>query len=174
MKTIRIIALTLVTSLIPLSVFCQESLEPAEEEASEPAQEAEPTSTEAVSSEEAAQAEAISVSSETVNQEESSSESQASKPLTISQQLVTFFEGLNAAVSSESDCQRMSAAITTYCEKHSSWISSLDYATGNVNDETMARIHEMALEFGKKLSSCYEEASIPNLLRQYAGMGSLD
>ncbi len=189
MKTIRIIVLALVTSLIPIGGFCQESLEPAPEETPELVSEADADAdpAEAVSSEEAPSPEADVSSSEeqesvsqeaaeeaNVPKEAPSAESQERKTATIGEQLVTFFEGLDAAVSTETDCSRISAAITVYCEKHSSWISSLDYATGNVDDETTAQIHAMALEFGKKLSSCYEEASIPTLLRRYAGMGPLD
>ena len=85
-------------------------------------------------------------------------------------QLIEFFDGLEKAASGD-DCQLISNTIQDYCQKHQAWIDQLDYASGNIDTQTMERIHEKAIAFGKKLSACYDQKSIPALLRQYAGLG---
>ena len=99
-----------------------------------------------------------------VDQETSSEEKQ-------DVQLIAFFDGLDNAVQGE-DCEAISNAIREYCQSHQDWINSLDYVSGNVDAQTIQAIHEKAMSFGKKLSVCYDEKSIPALLRRYAGLGN--
>lgn len=87
-------------------------------------------------------------------------------------QMLAFFDGMIAAVDAQTgNCEAMSKALQTYYHEHQAWISSLDYATGNLDAETMAAVHEKAVAFGKKLSVCYDQKSIPSQLHRYAGMG---
>lgn len=86
-------------------------------------------------------------------------------------QLIAFFDGLEKAAQGD-NCEAISNAIRAYCQSHQEWIDSLDYASGNVDAATIQTIHEKAMSFGKTLSACYDEKSIPALLRRYAGLGN--
>ena len=89
-----------------------------------------------------------------------------------SEQLIQFFSGLEQAVQdANGDCQKISDAIKSYYESHQEWISGLDYATTSVDTQTIDIIHNKAVEFGKKLSACYDQKSIPEMLHRYAGLG---
>ena len=106
-----------------------------------------------------------------VGQETPSEETQTPPEETQDTQLMAFFDGLDNAVQGD-DCEAISNAIREYCQSHQDWINSLDYVSGNVNAQTIQAIHEKAMTFGKKLSVCYDEKSIPALLRRYAGLGN--
>ena len=107
----------------------------------------------------------------------SDTESQESEETTASSedyaaQMIAFFDGLDKTIQGE-DCQAISDAMLNYCQAHQAWIESLDYATENLDSQTVQVIHEKATALGKKLSVCYNQKSIPAFLRKYAGLGSL-
>lgn len=88
------------------------------------------------------------------------------------EELMTFFNGLEQAVdAAEGDCQKISDAMSIYYESHKGWISGLDYSVTNVDEQTIETLHQKAVEFGKKLSACYDQESIPEQLHRYAGLG---
>jgi hypothetical protein len=108
------------------------------------------------------------------NQVESAAvlETDKSEKSETARQMLAFFDGMIAAVDAQTgNCEAMSKALQNYYHEHQAWISSLDYATGNLDAETMAAVHEKAVAFGKKLSVCYDQKSIPAQLHRYAGMG---
>ena len=84
-------------------------------------------------------------------------------------ELIAFFEGLDKAVSEKNgDCPAVSDALRDYYTAHKDWIDSLDYATVDIDAQTVDTIHNMAIELGKKLSACYDQKSIPELLRRFS------
>lgn len=99
-------------------------------------------------------------------------EPQKAPEMLAAEELIAFFEGLEAAVqAANGDCLAMSDAMHKYYQSHSEWISNLDYASVNVDAQTIDIIHNKAIEFGKMLSVCYDQKSIPQQLRKYAGLG---
>lgn len=85
------------------------------------------------------------------------------------EEMVAFFKGLDEAVSAhEGDCKAMSGALSQYYAAHQSWIDSLDFATVNADAQVIEQLRTMAEAFGKKLSTCYDEKSIPAQLKRYA------
>ena len=111
---------------------------------------------------------------ETAASEQNANDAAQEKPSQETQnaaQLIAFFDGLEKAAQGD-NCEVISNAIRDYCQSHQDWINSLDYASGNVDAATIQAIHEKAMSFGKKLSACYDEKSIPALLRRYAGLGN--
>lgn len=87
------------------------------------------------------------------------------------QALIAFFKGLDEAVSAHSgNCQAMSDEISKYYDSHKKWIDSLDYAAKNIPQSDIDAIHQLAVDFGKKLAVCYDQKSIPEILQKYAGI----
>ncbi len=84
--------------------------------------------------------------------------------------MIAFFDGLEKTVQGD-DCRAIADAMRAYCQAHQDWIDALDYATGNLDRATIEAVHEKATSLGKKLSVCYDEPAIPELLRRYAGLG---
>ena len=112
-----------------------------------------------------------SVQPEIQNAELNASEQTNSRQDSESQKLIAFFKGLDEAVAAQSgNCQAMSDEITKYYDSHKAWIDSLDYATQNIPQADIDTIHQIAVDFGKKLAVCHDQKSIPEILRKYAGM----
>lgn len=87
------------------------------------------------------------------------------------QALIAFFKGLDEAVAAHSEnCQAMSDEISKYYDSHKPWIDSLDYATQNISQADIDEIHQIAVNFGKRLAVCHDQKSIPEILRKYAGL----
>lgn len=135
--------------MLPAAVQAQDLPVPVPEEAIEPVQ-----------------AEAEVPQEAAVEVEEKTAEAKAAESL------IVFFSGLERAVdSAEGDCQKISDAMRDYYESHKGWISGLDYSTTSVDAQTIEALHVKAIEFGKKLSACYDQESIPEQLHRYAGLG---
>ena len=84
-------------------------------------------------------------------------------------ELIAFFEGLDKAVSEKSgDCPAVSDALRDYYTAHKEWIDSLDFASADIDAQTVDTIHNMAIELGKKLSACYDQKTIPELLKRFS------
>ena len=182
MKNHPLIISSLLLVLWPCPLFAQDIPVPAPDPSAEVPEatvnpensaEVQPIAAETVISETAsAESPSEAAPSGSPNDEQPSPEPSVVPENLIAQQLITFFDGLDAAVSAHSgDCQAMSDAFREYCNTHGEWIRSLDYATTNIDMQTIQVIHEKSIEFGKKLSVCYEQNSIPELLRRYAGLG---
>lgn len=84
-------------------------------------------------------------------------------------ELIAFFEGLDKAVSEKSgDCPAVSDALRDYYAAHKEWIDSLDYVSVDIDAQAVDTIHNMAIELGKKLSACYDQKTIPELLKRFS------
>lgn len=84
-------------------------------------------------------------------------------------ELIAFFEGLDKAVSDKSgDCPAVSDALRDYYAAHKEWIDSLDYVSVDIDAQAVDTIHNMAIELGKKLSACYDQKTIPELLKRFS------
>lgn len=84
-------------------------------------------------------------------------------------ELIAFFEGLDKAVSEKSgDCPAVSDALRDYYAAHKEWIDSLDYVSIDIDAQAVDTIHNMAIELGKKLSACYDQKTIPELLKRFS------
>ena len=84
-------------------------------------------------------------------------------------ELIAFFEGLDKAVSEKSgDCSAVSDALRDYYAAHKEWIDSLDYVSVDIDAQAVDTIHNMAIELGKKLSACYDQKTIPELLKRFS------
>ena len=82
---------------------------------------------------------------------------------------IAFFEGLDKAVSEKSgDCPAVSDALRDYYAAHKEWIDSLDYVSVDIDAQAVDTIHNMAIELGKKLSACYDQKTIPELLKRFS------
>ena len=84
-------------------------------------------------------------------------------------ELIAFFEGLDKAISEKSgDCPAVSDALRDYYAAHKEWIDSLDYVSVDIDAQAVDKIHNMAIELGKKLSACYDQKTIPELLKRFS------
>lgn len=84
-------------------------------------------------------------------------------------ELIAFFDGLDKAVSEKSgDCPAVSDALRDYYAAHKEWIDSLDYVSVDIDAQAVDTIHNMAIELGKKLSACYDQKTIPELLKRFS------
>lgn len=84
-------------------------------------------------------------------------------------ELIAFFEGLDKAISEKSgDCPAVSDALRDYYAAHKEWIDSLDYVSVDIDAQAVDTIHNMAIELGKKLSACYDQKTIPELLKRFS------
>ena len=84
-------------------------------------------------------------------------------------ELIAFFDGLDKAVSDKSgDCPAVSDALRDYYAAHKEWIDSLDYVSVDIDAQAVDTIHNMAIELGKKLSACYDQKTIPELLKRFS------
>ena len=84
-------------------------------------------------------------------------------------ELIAFFEGLDKAISDKSgDCPAVSDALRDYYAAHKEWIDSLDYVSVDIDAQAVDTIHNMAIELGKKLSACYDQKTIPELLKRFS------
>ena len=93
-------------------------------------------------------------------------------PVSLDARMTEFFDGLIASVrANEGNCEAMVESLKVYCQNKREWIVSLDYATTNVNEQTIAAVREKSVDLGKLLSQCYDEKSalvIPQLLESCA------
>ena len=88
--------------------------------------------------------------------------------VTMVTQMIEFFDGLDAAIGSDlSDCARVADALQRYYESHSDWINKLSYATENASPQIIEQVRLTAAALGEKLSACYNEPRIPELLQKY-------
>ncbi|MBQ8038227.1 MAG: hypothetical protein IJ268_14655 [Proteobacteria bacterium] len=100
---------------------------------------------------------------------QSPEDAKAAQSRMLAAQMLEFFDGLDKAVSEKSgDCQAVSDTLRDYCAERQQWIDSLDYASADIDAQTVDAIHAKAIELGKKLSACYDQKSIPELLKRFA------
>ena len=83
--------------------------------------------------------------------------------------MINFFVGLDDAVGADiEDCGKAADAINAYYESRREWIENLSYATVSADADAIEQIRKLAESFGKKLSVCYYEPRIAELLQKYA------
>ncbi len=84
-------------------------------------------------------------------------------------QMISFFDGLDEAIGEDlSDCKDVADELENYYESHHKWINKLIFATENADPQIIEQVRLKAEAFGKKLSVCYNEPRIPELLQKYA------
>ncbi|MBR4985385.1 MAG: hypothetical protein IKY83_06580 [Proteobacteria bacterium] len=84
-------------------------------------------------------------------------------------QMIDFFDGLDRAISEhDGDCPAVSDALRDYYTAHQDWIHTLDYASVDIDAQTVDEIHARAIDLGKKLSACYDQKTIPELLKRFS------
>ena len=104
----------------------------------------------------------------TAETQAASSESTDATESTVTQMLA-FFDGLDEAIGDDlSDCASVADELENYYEEHHKWINKLIFATENADPEIIEQVRLKATAFGKKLSVCYNEPRIPELLQKYA------
>lgn len=87
---------------------------------------------------------------------------------TVVTQMMDFFDGLDAAIGSDmSDCAHVADVLQSYYEDHIKWINNLSYATENASPQIIEQVRLKAAALGEKLSACYNEPRIPELLQKY-------
>ena len=84
-------------------------------------------------------------------------------------QMIAFFDGLDESIGDDlSDCTFVADELENYYESHHKWINKLIFATENADPQVVEQVRVKAEAFGKKLSVCYNEPRIPELLQKYA------